>query len=238
MEIRQFIDILFDFQSSLTPFKAMVLNPDPHGEEARKSMRLIHLGHKLSILATLRECAETAWRHFWESTAKAMNVFQIINYETLLDHESNTLEFCKHMMLHELKRFQVTDNICVGKVKQLDDETSSLIKTMGYCDPTDLSLYFENFTQTELNMIGQTARSSHSNLEHSNQSDRDTCCQTFVDVSTIVQNGKLKCLITHVPAQSWRLSLSIKALMCLKMTPRLFQTPALRLQPCFLIALK
>ena len=38
-------------------------------------------------------------------------------------------------------------------------------------------------------MIGQTVRSSCSDLEHGNQTDRDTCCQTFVDVSTIVQNG-------------------------------------------------
>ena len=37
------------------------------------------------------------------------------------------------------------------------------------------SLYFENLTHTELNMIGQTVRSSHSDLEHGNQSDRDTC---------------------------------------------------------------
>ena len=75
-----------------------------------------------------------------------MNVFQRINYETLLDHESNTLEFCKQMMLHELKWFEVTDNICVRKVKQMDDETSSMIKTVGYCDPTYLSLYFDNLT--------------------------------------------------------------------------------------------
>ena len=65
---------------------------------------------------------------------------------------------------------------------------------MGYCDPTNLSLYFENLTQTELNMIGQTVRSSHSNLEHGNQSDRDTCCQAFVDVSTIVKYGRTEML--------------------------------------------
>ena len=100
MEIEEFNEIVAESQSSLTPFKARVLNPDPHGEEGRKSMGLTHLGHKLSILATLKECAETAWRHIWESETKAMNVFQGINYETLLDHESNTLEFCKHMMLH------------------------------------------------------------------------------------------------------------------------------------------
>ena len=87
-------------------------------------------------------------------------------------------------MLHELKKFEVIDNICVIKVKQLDDETSPKIKTMGYCDPTDLTPYFENLTYTELNIIGQTIRGSHSDLEHSNQSDRDTCCKAFVDVST------------------------------------------------------
>ena len=111
-------------------------------------MGLTHLGHKLSILATLKECAETAWRHIRESETKAMNVFQRINYETLLDHESNTLKFCKHMMLIELKRFEVINNIYVRRVKQLDDEFSSMFKAMGYSDPTDLSLYFENGTQT------------------------------------------------------------------------------------------
>ena len=50
------------------------------------------------------------------------------------------------MMLYELKRFEIIDNIYVRKVKQLDDEISSMIKTMGYCDPTGLSLYFENLT--------------------------------------------------------------------------------------------
>ena len=91
VEIEEFIEIVAEFQSSLTPFKATVLNPDPHGEEGRKSMGLTHLDHKLSILATLKECAETAWRNFRESETKAMNVFQRINYEPLLDHESNTL---------------------------------------------------------------------------------------------------------------------------------------------------
>ena len=141
MEIEEFIEIVAAFQSSLIPFKARVLNPDPHGEEGRKSMGLTHLGHKLSILATLKECAETAWKHFCESETKAMNVFQGINYETFLDHESNTLEFCKHIMLHELKMFEVINNIYSRKVKQLDDEFSSMFKAMGYCDPTDLSLY-------------------------------------------------------------------------------------------------
>ena len=97
-------------------------------------MGLTHLGHKLSILATLKKCAETAWRHFQESETRAMNVFQRINYETLLDHESNTLDFCKKMMLHELKRFEVIVNIYVRKVKQLDDEFSSMFKAMGYCE--------------------------------------------------------------------------------------------------------
>ena len=194
MEIEEFIEIVAEFQSSLTPFKARVLNPDPHGEEGRKSMGLTHLGHKLSILATLKECAETAWRHIRESETKAMNVFQRINYETLLDHESNTLEFCKHMMLIELKRFEVINNIYVRKVKQLDDEFSSMFKAMGYCDPTDLSLYFENSTQTEHNMIHQTIRSSYIDLEHDNQGDRDTSCQAFEDVSTIAQNGTTEML--------------------------------------------
>ena len=158
MEIEEFIEIVAEFQSSLSPFKARVLNPDPHGEEGSKDIELTHLGHKLSILATLKECAETAWRHIWESETKAMNVFERINYETSLDHESNTLEFCKHMMLHELKRFEVINNIYVRKVKQLDDEFCSMFKAMGYCGPTDLSLYFENSTQTEHNMIHQTIR--------------------------------------------------------------------------------
>ena len=94
----------------------------------------------------------------------------------------------------KLKGLKLFDNICVRKVKQLDDGTSSMIKTMGYCDPTVLSLYFENLTQTELNVTGQTVRSSHSGLEHGNQSDRDTCCQPFVDVFTIVQNGRTEML--------------------------------------------
>ena len=47
MEIEEFIEIVAEFQSSLSPFKARVLNPDPHGEEGRKSMGLTHLGHKL-----------------------------------------------------------------------------------------------------------------------------------------------------------------------------------------------
>ena len=41
-------------------------------------------------------------------------------------------------MLYELNRFEVIYNIYVKKVKQLDDESSSMFKTMGYCDPTDL----------------------------------------------------------------------------------------------------
>ena len=157
-------------------------------------MGLTCLGHKLSILVTLRECAETAWRHFQKSQTKAMNVFQRINYETSLDHESNLLEFCKQMILYELGRFEVIDNIYVRKVKQLDDEISPMIKTMGYYNPTDLSLYFENLTQTEQNMIYQTIRSSLIDLEQGNQSDRDTCCQAFVDVFTIVQNGTTEML--------------------------------------------
>ena len=94
------------------------------------------------------------------------------------------------MMLHELKRFEVIDNIYVRKVKQLADEISSIFKTMGYCDPTDHCLYFENSTQTEHNMIHQTIRSSHIDMEHDNQGDMDTCCQVFVDVSNIAQNGR------------------------------------------------
>ena len=194
MEIEEFIEIVAEFQSSLSTFKARVLNPDPHGGEGKKSMGLTCLGHKLSILATLKECAETAWRHIRESETRAMNVFQRINYETLLDHESNTLEFCKHMMLHELKRFEVINNIYVRKVKQLDDEFSSMFKAMGYYDPTDLSLYFENSTQTVHNMIHQTIRSSHIDQGHDNQHDRDTSCQAFVDVSNIAQNGRTKML--------------------------------------------
>ena len=193
MGIEEFTEIVAEFQSSLTPFKARVLNPDPHGEEGRKSMGLTHLGLKLSILTTLKECAETAWRHFQESETKAMNVFQRINYETLLDHESNTLEFCKNMMLYELKRFEVIINIYVRKVRQLDDEFSSMFKAMGYCDPTDLSLYFENSTKTEHNMIHQIIRSSCIDLEHDNQGERDTSCQAFVDVSTITQKGTTEC---------------------------------------------
>ena len=194
MEIEEFIEIVAEVQSRLTPFKARVLNPDPHGEEGRKSMGLTHLGHKFSILATLKECAETAWRHIRESETKAMNVFQRINYETLLDHESNTLDFCKHVMLIELKRFEVINNIYVKKVKQLDDEFSSMFKAMGYSDPTDLSLYFENATQTGHNMMNQTIRSSHIDKGHDNQHDRDTSCQTFVDVSNIAHNDRTEML--------------------------------------------
>ena len=58
MEIEEFIEIVAEFLSSLTPFKTRVLNPDTHGEEGRKSMGLTHLGHKLSILATLQECVK------------------------------------------------------------------------------------------------------------------------------------------------------------------------------------
>ena len=43
-------------------------------------------------------------------------------------------------------------------------------------------------------MIGQTVRSSCSDLEHGDQSDMDTCCQASVDVSNIVQNGKTEML--------------------------------------------
>ena len=123
-----------------------------------------------------------------------MNVFQRINYETLLDQESNTLEFCKHMMLHELKRFEVINNIYVRKVKQLDDEFSSMFKAMGYSDSTDLSLYFENATQTGHNMINQTIRSSHIDQGYDKQHDRDTSCQIFVDVSNIAHNDRTELL--------------------------------------------
>ena len=77
-------------------------------------------------------------------------------------------------MLYEVKRFEVTDHIYVRKVKQLDDEISSMIKTLGYRDPTDLSLYFENLIQAEPNMIGQTIRSCHIDLEYGNQCDKET----------------------------------------------------------------
>ena len=97
-------------------------------------------------------------------------------------------------MLHELKRFEVIVNIYVRKVKQLDDEFSSMFKVMGYCDPTDLSLYFENSTQTEHNMIHQTIRRSYIDLEHDNQGARDTCCQAFVNVSNNAQNGRTEML--------------------------------------------
>ena len=43
-------------------------------------------------------------------------------------------------------------------------------------------------------MICQTIGSSYVDLEHGNQSDGDTSCQAFVDVSTIVQNGKTEML--------------------------------------------
>ena len=143
-----------------------------------------------------------------------MNVFQRINYESLLDHEYNILETFKQKMLYEFKRFEVIDHIYVRKAKQLDDEISSMIKTMGHCDPTDISLYFENLTQTELNMIGQTVRSSCIDLEHGNQSDRDTCCQAFVDVSTIVQYGKTEMLNDTHAWPIMETELSIMALMC------------------------
>ena len=96
-------------------------------------------------------------------------------------------------MLYELKWSEVIDHIYVRKVKQLDDEISSMIKTVRYCDPIDLFLYFENLTQTELNIIGQSTRSFCIDLEHGNKSDRDTCCQAFVDVSTIYKMVKLIC---------------------------------------------
>ena len=43
-------------------------------------------------------------------------------------------------------------------------------------------------------MIGPIIKSSCIDLEHGNQSVRDTCCQAFVDVFTIVQNGKTEML--------------------------------------------
>ena len=98
------------------------------------------------------------------------------------------------MILHELKRYEVIDNICVRKDKQSDDEISSMFNTMGYCDPTDLSLYFENSTQTEHNMIYQAIRSSHIDLKHDTQGDRDTSCQSFVDALTIAQNSRTEML--------------------------------------------
>ena len=76
MKIREFTEIVTEFQSSLPPYKARVLNPDPHDEGSRKSSGLTHLCHKLSILVTLRECAETAWRHLWESGTKAIMSFK------------------------------------------------------------------------------------------------------------------------------------------------------------------
>ena len=98
------------------------------------------------------------------------------------------------MKLIELKRFEVINNIYVRKVKQLDDEFSSMFKAMGYFDPTDLSLYFENATQTGHNMINQTIRSSHIDQGHDNQHDRNTSCQTYVDVSNIAQNDRTEVL--------------------------------------------
>ena len=43
-------------------------------------------------------------------------------------------------------------------------------------------------------MTGQTIRRSCIDLEHGNQCDKDTCCQAFVDVFTIVQSGKTEML--------------------------------------------
>ena len=99
---------------------------------------------KLTILVTLKECAETARRHLWESGPKAINALQRIYYETLLDQDSNILETFKEKMLCKVKRFEVIHHIYVRKVKQLDNEISLMIKTVGYCDPTNLSLYFKN----------------------------------------------------------------------------------------------
>ena len=47
-------------------------------------------------------------------------------------------------MFWEVKRFEVIKHIYVRKVKQVDDEISSMIKAVGYCDPIDLYLYFDN----------------------------------------------------------------------------------------------
>ena len=140
MEIEEFTEIVAEFQSSLRPFKARVLNPDPHGEGGRKSVGLTHL----SILVTLRECAETAWRHFWESETKAMNVFQRINYETLLDHESNTLEFCKKWCFISLKGLRSLLII-------MSERSSSWMMNLAQCSRLwvivtqliSLSIYFE-----------------------------------------------------------------------------------------------
>ena len=43
-------------------------------------------------------------------------------------------------------------------------------------------------------MINQTIRSSHIDQGHDNQHDRDTSCQTFVDVSNIAQNDRTEML--------------------------------------------
>ena len=69
-------------------------------------------------------------------------------------------------------------------------------------------------------MIHQTIKSSHIDLEHGNQSNRDTCCQAFVDDSTIVQNGRTEILNETCPFPIMELSLSIKALMYLKTNAR------------------
>ena len=69
-----------------------------------------------------------------------------------------------------------------------------MFKAKGYCDPTDLSLYFENSTKTEHNMLHQAIRSSHIDQKYDNQVDRDTSCQAFVDVSNITQNGRTEML--------------------------------------------
>ena len=75
MEIRELTEIVTEFQSRLPVFKGRVLNPDSHGEESRKSTGSTHLGHKLSILATLNECKETARRHLWKSGTMARNLY-------------------------------------------------------------------------------------------------------------------------------------------------------------------
>ena len=143
------------------------------------------------------------------------------------------------MMLYELKRCEAIDNIYVRKVKQLDDEISSMFKTMGYCDPSDLPLYFENSTQTECNMIHQTIRSSHIDLEHDNQGDRDTSSQAFVDVSTIAQNGRTEMLNDTCACPIMETKPVNQGTDVLEDESQVISNRAsLRLQTCFLIALK
>ena len=61
-----------------------------------------------------------------------------------------------------------------------------ILATLGKCTETTWRLFWEITTKTYWIL--------EHDLEHGNQSDRDTCCQEFVDVSTIVQNCKTKML--------------------------------------------